>query len=215
MNPKRVRSNVGTSRYSSGASFAQKLRAWWYTQNLFPKQSDFATACRVSSQTLQWWLTARAFPSDPQCDILFEITKLECFSPTGRLEARREHEEKRGLSHSAIAKRAKQQFLTAEELARCQADPELAFTIRGDEWVACLECGQLLQHLRDFHLRQHNMTADQYRIGLDPEHPRYGKNRALVSNALAAKKRADVAAKGYLRPDAGRANLRPQKKGWN
>jgi hypothetical protein len=119
----------------------------------------------------------------------------------------------KGLSRAAIAKRAKRQYLTPEELCRCQADPELAFTIRGDDWIACLECGQLLQHLRDFHLKQHNISAEQYRVGPDPEHPRYGKNRALISNALAAKKRAEVAGKGYLRPDAGLANLRRPEKG--
>ncbi len=158
-------------------------------------------------------MKASSFPTDPLCDKLYEVTQLPCFSPEGRIEARREHEKKKGLSRSAIQKREKRQYLTPEELDRCRLDPELAFTIRGDDWVACLECGQLLQHIRDFHLRQHNMTAEQYRIGPDPEHPRYGKNRALISNTLAEKKRADVEGKGYLRPDAGLANLRPPEKG--
>ncbi len=206
-------SKSGTSKYASGASFAQSFRVWWFTQARFVRQQDFAQALGVSFEALQQWMKSRAFPTDPLCDKLFEATQLPCFSSAGRMEARREHEQKKGLSRSAIQKREKRQFLTAEEHARCQADPELAFTIRGDEWIACLECGQLLQHIRDFHLRQHNMTAEQYRVGPDPVHARYGKNRPLVSNALAAKKRADVVGKGYLRPDAGLANLRPPEKG--
>lgn len=209
----KTHSTAGTSKYSSGASFAQSLRVWWYTQARFVRQQDFAQALGVSFETLQQWMRGSSFPSDPLCDKLYEATELPCFSPEGRIEARREHEEKKGLSRSAIQKREKRQYLMPEELRRCQADPELAFTIRGDDWIACLECGQLLQHIRDFHLRQHNLTAEQYRIGPDPEHPRYGKNRALVSNALAARKRAEVAGKGYLRPDAGLRNLRPQQKG--
>ena len=206
---------AATSKYSSGASFARTLRTWWYTQRQFARQQDFATALGVSFEALQQWMRGSAFPTDPLCDKLFELTALACFSPAGRIEVRREHEQKKGLSRSAMQKREQRQYLSAEELTKCKADPELAFTIRGDSWVACLECGQLLQHIRDFHLRQDGMTAAQYRVGPDPAHPRYGHNRALISNALAAKKRADVAARGNLRPDAGLGNLRPQKKGWN
>lgn len=214
VNPRRAHFNAGTAKNSSGASFAQALRAWWFTQTRFAKQQDFASAMGVAIETVQQWMQGRAFPSDPLCDKLYSLTELDCFSPAGRAAARTEHEQKRGLSHSAIAKRAKRPYLTAEELAECQADPEKAFTIRGDERLGCLECGQLLQHICDFHLRRHGMTAAQYRIGPDPARPRYGPNRALICNALAAKKRAQVAASGNLRPDAGRANLRSQQKGW-
>ncbi len=213
VNPRRAHFNAGTAKNSSGASFAQALRAWWYTQAKFAKQQDFASAMGVAIETVQQWMQGRAFPSDPLCDKLYSLTELECFSPAGRAAARTEHEQKRGLSHSAIAKRAKLQHLTTQELTQCIADPEKAFTIRGDEWIACLECGQLLQHIRDFHLRPHGMTAAQYRIGPDADRPRYGPNRALICNALADKKREQVAASGHLRPDAGLANLRSPQKG--
>src|SRR5437879_1650815 len=189
----KTHSNAGTSKYSSSASFAQDLRLWFLSkQRQFVRQQDFAQALGVSFEALQQWTKSRAFPTDPLCDKLYEATQLPCFSPEGRIQARREHEEKKGLSRSAIQKREQRQYLTHEELVKCQAEPELAFTIHGDEWIACLECGGLLMHLRDFHLRQHNMSVEQYSMGPDPEHPRYGKNRPLVSNALAAKKRADV-----------------------
>jgi transcriptional regulator with XRE-family HTH domain len=217
INPKRAHFNAGTAKNSSGASFAQFLRAWLYTQNLYATQAEFAAALGVSLETVQWWLTARSFPGDPFCDKLYSITQLDCFSPTGRIAARREHEQKRGLSHSAILKRETRLRLTPKEFDECSADPERAFTIRGDDWLACLECGLLLKQIRSegsaAHLKEHKMSTAQYRIGPDPAHPRYGPNRGLICNALAAKKAERVAGTGNLRPDAGLANLRRPPKG--
>jgi hypothetical protein len=194
INPRRAHFNAGTAKNSSGASFAQALRAWLaYGQTTFALQKDFASAINVSLETLQYWLMGRAFPSDPLCDKLFSATGLECFGKE-RDTARREHEQKRGLSHSAISKRKQRQYLTPEELAECQANPEKAFTIRGDEWIACLECGRLLKFIRAVgpaaHLKEHGISDEQYRTGSNPQHPRYGKNRALVCVALSATKRA-------------------------
>jgi hypothetical protein len=220
INPKRAHFNAGTAKNASGASFAQDLRAWLYTQKLFSRQADFAAAISVSLQAVQLWLTGRAFPGDPICDKLYAVTELDCFSPAMRATARREHEQKRGLSHSAIAKREQRQHLTSPELADCMADPEKAFTIRGDEWIACLECGQLLKQIRDrgsaAHLRDHGMTATQYRIGTNPAKPRYGPNRGLICNALALTKRANLMSREKkLAPGtpAYLATVRPLQRG--
>src|SRR6266478_2241521 len=92
----------GTSKYSSSASFAQDLRVWFLTkQNQFVRQQDFAQVLGVSFEALQRWMGAKSFPTDPLCDKLYEVTQLRCFSPQGRMEARREHEEEKGLSRSA------------------------------------------------------------------------------------------------------------------
>ncbi len=211
VNPKRAHSTAGTSRYSSGASFAQELRAWWYTQKDFARQSDFAAALGVSPETLQHWLTGRSFPSATQCDGLYSRTQLNSFGP-GRDTARLEHERKRGLSHAGILKRAQRQYVSPKELAECRADPRKAFTIRGDDWIVCLECGQLLKQIRGegaaAHLSEHGLSAKQYR-----DLRGYSKSTGLVCNALAAKKRTVAAATGNLKPEAGRGHLRPPAKG--
>jgi hypothetical protein len=218
VNPRRAHFNAGTAKDASGASFAQDFRAWWYTQKRFAKQEDLAAAIGASVDGLRPWLTGRAFPSDPLCDKLSALTQLDCFSPAGRGRARLEHEQKRGLSRNGIAKRAMRQYLTAEEFAECRANPDKAFAIRGDEWIACLECGLLLKQIRDrgsaAHLKEHGITDAQYRTGLDTSQPRYGLNRGLICNALAAKKRAQAAENKNFKPEGGAANLRPQRKGW-
>jgi hypothetical protein len=210
-NPRRVHFNVGSAKDSSGASFGQELRAWYGTQKLFATQAAFAESIGVSPEALQLWMRSAAFPGEPLCDKLFEITELACFSPTGRVAARQEHNEKKGLSRAAIKKRKERQYLKAEELAACTADPDLAFTIRGDEWIACLECGQLLKQIRDqgaaAHLKEHSMTDAQYRLG------RYGPNVSLVCRTLSADRRKAAEEGGYLKSDAGLANLRPRQKG--
>jgi hypothetical protein len=217
VNSRRAHFNAGTAKDSSGASFAADLRVWWHTQKLFAKQADFAVSLGVGEQALQLWMMGRAFPSDPLCDKLYLLTQLECFSPARRTVARLEHEQKRGLSRSGIAKRGKRQHVTPEELAECRANPDKAFTIRGDEWVACLECGQLLKQIRDrgsaAHLKEHGISDPQYRTGPDTSHPRYGPNRGLICNALAAKKRAQAAGNKNFKPASGVANLRPPQRG--
>lgn len=216
-NVRRAHFNAGTAKNSSGASFAQDLRAWWFTQKAFSKQVEFSASLGVSQTTLQQWLTGRAFPSAALCDRLHAVTGLDCFSAFGRETARREHETKRGLSHAAIAKRAARQYVTPSEFDECRRDPEKAFTIHGDDWIVCLECGLLCKQLRATgkaaHLRdEHKMAADLYRIGPDPMNPRFGKRRALICNTLAKRKRESETIKN-LRPDAGLANLRPRIKG--
>jgi hypothetical protein len=214
-NPRRIHFNAGTRKDSSGAMFQSSLRTWFYTkQARFPKQADFAAAIGVSPETLQGWFGGKSFPAEPFCDKLYDETQLDCFSPTGRVAARREHEKKKGLSRAAIQKRDEREYLKPEELARCVADPELAFTIRGDERIACLECGQLLKHIREFHLRAHNMTAANYRIGTNPENPRYGPKRGLVCNARAAGMRAEIV-KRKFQPGSAEflASVRPPQKG--
>lgn len=60
------------------------------------------------------------------------------------------------------------------------------------------------------------MTAAQYRIGTDPANPRYGPNRALICNALALTKRANLMSREKkLAPGspAHLARVRPQQKG--
>ena len=75
--------------------------------------------------------------------------------------------------------------LSCEDLARCQTDPTLAWTIRGSRWVACVldGCGALCESLGP-HLRLvHKMTVLQYKQlpGIDGMTPRYSKNASLLS----------------------------------
>jgi hypothetical protein len=208
-NPRRVHFNVGSAKDSSGASFGQELRAWYSTQKLFATQAAFAESIGASPEALQLWMRSASFPGEPLCDKLFEITQLGCFSLRGRVTARREHEEKKGLSRAAIKKREEREYLKPEELAACIADPDLAFTIRGDEWIVCLECGQLLTCIRFRGRGVHHCcgkTEEQYRAG------RYGPNVKLVSRAYASERRKAKTAQN-LRADAGLANLRPREKG--
>lgn len=84
----------------------------------------------------------------------------------------------------------KQLRLTPEELAACQKDPTLAWTIRGTKWIACIEddCGALCVGLGP-HLRQcHHLTARQYKAkpGSDGVSSRYSKNASLSSKDLQA-----------------------------
>jgi hypothetical protein len=216
-NSKRSHFNAGTSRRSSGASFAQELRAWWSGQKLFGRQADLATTLGVGPQTLQLWMSAVAFPSDPLCDQLYSLTALPCFSPIGRAAARLEHEQKRGLSRASILKRSQRQYVTPEGLAECRTDPDRAFTIRGDRWIVCLECGQLLKQIRDkgyaAHLKEHGMSVGKYREGPDPARPRYGNNRSLICNAMAKRLADAVRANPRVVPDRGRKYLVSPAKG--
>lgn len=78
--------------------------------------------------------------------------------------------------------------LSPEELARCQADPTLAWTIRGPKWVACLEagCGALCESLGPHLRRYHCLTAPEYKRarGFDGVTPRLNKGASLLSHAL-------------------------------
>jgi hypothetical protein len=104
-------------------------------------------------------------------------------------------------------------------LIECRLDPRKAKTIRGDDWIACLGsreqlCGRLFEVLRaqgaGAHLAEHGFKADdEYRDTWE-----YSRSTALISNARAATLRETAADAGNLKPDAGLANLRPQKKGW-
>jgi hypothetical protein len=219
-NPKRAHFNAGTSQRSSGASFAQTLRAWWFRQTLFSRQADIEATLTIQPGSFAKWTAGVTFPSDPLCDRLYAIApELVCFSPDGRTAARLEHLQKKGLSRSAILKQQARQYVTPEELVECRADPERAFTIRGDKWIVCLECGQLLKQIRDKGYAAHlltghgGMTAKQYRQGPDPAHPRYGKNRRLICKALAAKLRDAARANPNLVPDRARKYLRSPAKG--
>src|SRR5215475_2869627 len=80
INPRRAHFNAGTAKNSSGASFAQDFRAWWFTQKVFRRQQDLAREIGVAIETLQQWLMGRAFPTDPFCDLLHSVTGLACFS---------------------------------------------------------------------------------------------------------------------------------------
>src|SRR5579862_1101158 len=199
---RRTQINGGSSMHTSGASFARHLVVWLYAQQRFPRQRDFAAAIGASLEALQRWLSGRAFPSEAFCDKLFAVTQIECFSPGGRVTARTEYIRMRGLSQTAIAKRAAREFISAEELAECREDPGLAFTVRGDEWVACLECGQLLKFIRGAgaaaHLKEHGMSAEEYRIGSNPKRPRYGRRRGLVCNLLAKTRREHAWQRGSV-----------------
>lgn len=128
-----------------------------------------------------------------------------------RPESSSEPDKKPGLSRAAILKRAQRQYVSEAELQQCRANPDLAFTIRGDDWIVCLECRQLLKQIRDKgwapHLREHGITVDQYREG------RYGKNRSLICNALATKLRVAAQTHGRLVPDQTRKYLRSPAKG--
>lgn len=84
-----------------------------------------------------------------------------------------------------------QHRLSPSELAACQQDPTLAWTIRGPEWIACIEdgcgalCGSLGPHLRQYH----GLTARAYKskTSLDGGSPRYSRNASLSSIDLRAR----------------------------
>ena len=59
---------------------------------------------------------------------------------------------------------AKAGRLSDEELQECIKDPLKAATIRGPQWVACLECGQMCKVLRSRrgHLERHGTTEESY-----------------------------------------------------
>src|SRR5437879_4356024 len=67
--------------------------------------------------------------------------------------------------------------LSPEELARCQADPTLTWTIRGSKWIACIEddCGALCEQLGPHLWTVHNMTGADYKRRPAPDGvtPRY------------------------------------------
>ena len=86
---------TGTSKSFSGSSFARDLRQWWVTQTQFRRQADLAAALRVDGETVSSWLGSKKFPKRRQCDKIFGLSGLGCFSPEGRNAARREHESNR------------------------------------------------------------------------------------------------------------------------
>jgi hypothetical protein len=74
-----------------GASFAEALRGWFGRQTTFRRQLDLAVALRVEPRTVSKWFRGQGFPNDHWCDRLYKLSGLECFSPEGRIAARREH----------------------------------------------------------------------------------------------------------------------------
>ena len=77
-----------------------------------------------------------------------------------RYWANREH----ALERSRTYRDAKRQYLSEGELAKCRADIRRAKTIRGDDFIACLECGQLVSSLNHAHLREHDTNRTQYKL---------------------------------------------------
>lgn len=72
--------------------------------------------------------------------------------------------------------------VTKEQLAECRKDLAKAKTIRGDDWIACLECGRLLQRIDGTHLRRDGLTLALYK-----EKWGYNRGSGLCSNALASR----------------------------
>jgi len=60
--------------------------------------------------------------------------------------------------------------LAPAELEACRGDPRKAKTIRGDDWIICLECGEIFQTLSRHLGPTHDLTASKYR-------ERWGYNR--------------------------------------
>ena len=91
------------------------------------------------------------------------------------------------------------QFVTPEELEACREDPRKARTIRGDDFIVCLECGELLEKLTRPHLKIHGMTAAEYKAqpGPDGVTRRYNKNASL-SSISAQRKHARIAKEQHL-----------------
>ncbi len=214
INPKRAHFNAGTSRYSSGASFAQELRSWWHRQTLFCRQADLEAAYGIRPGTFALWMAGRAFPSDQWCDVLHSLTGLPCFSPEGRKAARVEHEQKRGLSRTGIAKRLQRNYATPEQLSECLTDIQKAKTICAPDGVVCLgrrgdTCGQILKALKakgaGAHLAEHGYASNkEYRNEWG-----YSPGTSLVCESRTAALRELAAKGGHLKPNAGRAYLRP------
>jgi hypothetical protein len=211
-NPNRIHFKAGTGDAAPRVSFQGLLKRWYAAeQTTYATQRELAAALECSEESVQAWFAGKTFPTGLYCDRLFEITHLDCFSVAGRVAAREEHEKKKGLSRAAIQRRASRQYLNPTELAQCHSNPDLAFTIRGDDWIVCLECGLLLKQIRDqgsaAHLKEHEMTDERYRVA------RYGPNVSLVCRALSAARRKSALEGGHLKPDAGLANLRRPPKG--
>jgi hypothetical protein len=93
---------------------------------------------------------------------------------------------------------ARRVHTSAEQLAQCQADLLLAKTIRGPEAIVCLECGLLCKCIRPTHLREHGLSAAEYR-----EKWGYSQRTGLISDRLAAGLRRRAEQGGNLRPEAG------------
>jgi hypothetical protein len=83
------------SRYFTGASFAKDFRDWFAKQTQFQRQLDLAGMLEVDSETVSSWLNSKKFPKDRFCEKLFRFSGLNCFSPAGRIAARREHRSKK------------------------------------------------------------------------------------------------------------------------
>jgi hypothetical protein len=194
VNPKRPNPGRGSSRYSSGAAFAQEFRAWWDGQRVFARHADLAAEIDVGPVTLRFWLAGRGFPRNAQCEKLYSMTQLDCFGP-GKDAARAAHERLiprevkkervdafRALIPEERAKRGKaararrHKFVSDAELSECHADPRKAKTIRGPKFIVCLECGQIGRDLSG-HLGIHGMTKAQYK-------EKFGLNRGTSLRSL-------------------------------
>jgi predicted transcriptional regulator len=72
--------------------------------------------------------------------------------------------------------------LTSAELEECLQDPRKVWTIRGPEWIACPDCGELHKTLNRHIGPRHNMNAAEFKAqpSLDGQVPRFSKNASLM-----------------------------------
>lgn len=88
-----------------------------------------------------------------------------------------------GLSGIAAHVRIRRPFpsLTNARLVECRQDRVKAKTVRGDEWIACLECGRLLKRIDRQHLRGKTCTGSSLTVAAYKEKWGYNRKASLCS----------------------------------
>jgi hypothetical protein len=121
----------------------QQLRDWHANQTIFATQRDLASAIGVDKRTVWTWFAGRKFPKDPLCDKLYEITRLDCFSPAGREEIRAARLAQTRLRWSAASKRAwadpKSNKRRCAALKKSNADPKVRKKISDAQKKVCAD----------------------------------------------------------------------------
>jgi hypothetical protein len=86
--------------------------------------------------------------------------------------------------------------LMEQELGQCRKTPGLARQVRGDDWIACLECGLLLKKLPQHLWADHrSLRSTQYRLKWG-----YNKNTPLAAVNVCKKLSEQKKRSGYVPP---------------
>jgi len=154
------------------------FEAWWNTQPKFRSKAELARAVGTNRVSVRHWISGVTFPRDEYCDKLFEITQLNCFSPSEREAAREEHERmipaevkaarsstyranaelfrRRALASWRKRRERQRRLVTRAELDELRRDPRKRKNV-------CRNCGEILQDVGP-HLRPaHKLTVAEYK----------------------------------------------------